>query len=71
MCYEEVEDWYECKRKKKARAFTNYITTELRKNKIYSLPVYDQKTDTFKDGPLPIDADGYFSQPKDERTYYS
>jgi hypothetical protein len=35
----------------------------MRKLRIYSLPEYDMSTDTFKDGPLPKDADGYFSKP--------
>jgi hypothetical protein len=43
----------------------------MEKIKIYSLPTYDHATDTFKDGPLPKDADSYFSKPKSEQTYYS
>lgn len=38
----------------------------MNKVKIYSLPKYDFSTDTFKDGPLPKDADAYFSKPKAE-----
>ncbi len=63
MCFLEVEDWYECKSRKKHRAFHNFIRTEMDKLKIYSLPTYDRNTDTFKDGPLPKDADGYFAKP--------
>jgi hypothetical protein len=36
------------------------------KVKIYSLPKYDFNTDTFKDGDLPRDVDGYFSKGKEE-----
>jgi hypothetical protein len=38
----------------------------MEKLKIYSLPTYDYATDTFKDGALPKDADGYFGKPKIE-----
>ena len=41
------------------------------KVKIYSLPTYDQSTDTFKDGPLPRDVDSYFNKSKEEKSYYS
>lgn len=71
MCLTEYEDYMECKTKKKARAFNNFVGQELRKLKIYSLPLYDESTDTFKDGPLPKDVDGYFNQDKANRTYYS
>jgi len=71
MCFTEVEDWLECKTKSKARAFNNYVGQELRKLKIYSLPKYDESTDTFKDGPLPKDVDGYFNKEKSQRAYYS
>lgn len=43
----------------------------MNKLKIYSLPTYDHETDTFKDGPLPKDADAYFAKPKIEQNYYS
>ena len=43
----------------------------MNKMKIYSLPTYDHATDTFKDGPLPKNADGYFSKGKEAATYYS
>jgi hypothetical protein len=62
MCYTEIDDWFECKTRKKHRAFHNFINTEMSKVKIYSLPTYDAHTDTFKDGPLPKDVDGYFSK---------
>ena len=71
MCLLEIEDWYECKSRKKHRAFQNFIKTEMNKLKIYSLPTYDFSTDTFKDGPLPKDADAYFSKDKADQTYYS
>lgn len=71
MCYLEIEDWHECKTRKKHRAYSNYINTELDRVKIYSLPKYDFATDTFKDGPLPKDADQYFGLEKDKQTYYS
>mmetsp|Transcript_16755 Transcript_16755/g.16025 ORF Transcript_16755/g.16025 Transcript_16755/m.16025 type:complete len:90 (+) Transcript_16755:57-326(+) len=71
MCLLEIEDWYECKTRKKHRAFQNFIHDEMNKIKIYSLPKYDFSTDTFSDGPLPKDADCYFSKPKEEQTYYS
>ena len=66
MCFAETEDWYECKSRKKHRAFQNFVRNEMDKLKIYSLPQYDFSTDTFKDGPLPKDADAYFSKPKSE-----
>ena len=53
MCYAEVEDWYECKSRKKHRAFQNFVKTEMGKMEIYSLPTYDHSTDTFKDGTPP------------------
>jgi hypothetical protein len=64
MCFQEMEDWYECKSRKKHRAFQNFVSTEMNKMKIYSLPTYDHSTDTFKDGPLPKTADKYFSKEK-------
>jgi hypothetical protein len=39
------------------------------KMEIYSLPTYDHHTDTFKDGALPNNVDGYFAKPNG--TYYS
>jgi len=71
MCFVETEDWYECKSRKKHRAFHNFISTELSRHKIYSLPTYDPHTDTFKDGPLPRDVDQYFGKGKEVQTYYS
>ena len=71
MCFSEVEDWYECKSRKKHRAFQNFVKHEMDKIKIYSLPTYDFATDTFKDGPLPKDADSYFNKDKSQQTYYS
>lgn len=71
MCLEEIEDWRECKGKGKARAFNNYMSQEMRKVKVYSLPQYDESTDTFKDGPLPKDVDGYFSKDKNQRHHYA
>ena len=71
MCYNEMEDWFECKNRKKYRAFSNFVLSELDRHKILSLPTYDPHTDTFKDGPLPRDVDAYFSKPKTEQTYYS
>lgn len=71
MCYEEIEDFVECKSRKKHRAFHNFIGSEMHKLRIYSLPTYDPATDTFKDGPLPKDADTYFSLPAEEQNYYS
>lgn len=66
LCFTEVEDWYECKSRKKHRAFHNFVNDEMHKLKIYSLPTYDPNTDTFKDGPLPKDVDSYFSKAKDQ-----
>ena len=71
MCMPEIEDWYECKSRKKHRAFQNFVKTEMNKMKIYSLPTYDHSNDTFKDGPLPGNADGYFSKGKEFANYYS
>ena len=71
MCFAEIEDWYECKTRKKHRAFQNFVQTEMNKMKIYSLPTYDHATDTFKDGPLPKNADSYFSKGKEFTNYYS
>ena len=51
-------------------AFSSFLNTETRKQRIYSLPTYDYKTDTWKDGPLPKDADGYFKKSIGEQTYY-
>ncbi len=65
MCFKEIEDWFECKGRKKHRAFHNFVNKELHKTKIYSLPKYDVSSDSFKDGPLPKDADAYFGQNKD------
>ena len=39
------------------------------KMEIYSLPTYDHSTDTFKDGALPRNVDGYFNKPNG--TYYT
>ena len=71
MCYPEMEDWFECKSHKKHIAFTNFIANEMRQVEIYSLPVYDEHTDTFKDGRLPRDADDYFAKKEDAKKYYS
>jgi hypothetical protein len=71
MCMAEVEDWYECKSRKKHKAFQNFVASEMSKLKIYSLPKYDFAKDTFSDGPLPIDVDKYFAKPKEEQKYYS
>ena len=71
MCFRETEDWYECKTRRKARAFQNFIQTEMNRTEIMSLPVYDQSTDSFKDGPLPKNVDGYFSKPEQFRQYYN
>ena len=71
MCFNEIDDWYECKSRKKHRAFQTFVKSEMDKLKIYSLPTYDFSTDTFKDGPLPKDADGYFSKDKSQQNYYS
>ena len=71
MCFAEMEDWYECKSRKKARAFKNFLGAELSKMEIYSLPTYDYSNDTFKDGRLPATADNYFSKSKEAQTYYS
>ena len=71
MCYAEIEDWYECKSRKKHRAFQNFVKSEMGKMEIYSLPTYDHKTDTFKDGPLPKNVDGYFSKSNELAKYYT
>jgi len=71
MCFEEIDDWYECKSRRKHRAFYNFLKTESNKIELYSLPKYDFKTDTFKDGVLPKDVDSYFAQPVDNQKYYS
>ena len=71
MCFEEIDDWYECKSRRKHRAFHNFLRTEQNKIELYSLPKYDFKTDTFKDGVLPKDVDSYFSLPAEKQTYYS
>lgn len=71
MCFAEIDDWYECKSRRKHRAFHNFVTSEMDKLKIYSLPTYDQSTDTFKDGRLPKDVDSYFAKPVAEQNYYS
>ena len=71
MCFVEKEDWLECKSRKKHRAFENYIGNEMQKLHILSLPTYEPKTDTFKDGPLPRNVDGYFSKDKHLQKYYT
>ena len=71
MCFADIEDWYECKGRKKARAFQNFVGAEMNKIEIFSLPKYDYATDTFKDGPLPRDANGYFSKSADSQNYYA
>ena len=70
MCFAETEDFYECKTRKKHRAFHNFIQTEMNRTEIMSLPVYDVSTDSFKDGPLPKNVDGYFEKPEAMRKYY-
>ena len=70
MCFREVEDWHECKSRKKARAFMNFVGSEINKMEIYSLPTYDYSTDTFKDGPLPKGANDYFAKRTEDQTYY-
>ena len=67
MCYTETEDWYECKTRKKHRAFNNFIQTEMERTEIMSLPVYDVSSDSFKDGPLPKNVDGYFAKAQEFR----
>ncbi len=71
MCFKEMEDWHECKGRKKHRAFQSFVNTEVRKMKIYSLPKYDVGTDSFSDGPLPKNADDYFAKNNDFQKYYS
>ena len=71
MCFEEIDDFYECKTRRKHRAFYNYLKTESNKMEMYSLPQYDLTTDSFKDGPLPQNVDSYFSKPADKREYYN
>ena len=38
---------------------------------IYSLPTYDYASDTFKDGAIPRNANGYFAKSAEDQTYYS
>jgi hypothetical protein len=71
MCFEEIEDWYECKGRRKHRAFYNFLKTEQSKIQMYSLPKYDASSDTFKDGVLPKDVDSYFAKDVDKQTHYS
>ena len=71
MCFEEIDDFYECKTRRKHRAFYNYLRTESNKMEMYSLPEYDYATDSFKDGPLPKNVDSYFSKPLEKRKHYS
>lgn len=71
MCFTEIEDWYECKSRKKQKVFQAFISGEMDKIKIYSLPKYDFSTDTFSDGALPRDADAYFSKDKSAQNYYA
>ena len=65
MCFEEIEDWMECKGRGKHRAFYNFLKTESNKIDLVSLPKYDISTDSFKDGPLPKNVDSYFDKPID------
>ena len=71
MCFAEIDDWYECKSRRKHRAFHNFVNSEMDKLKIYSLPTSDGHTDTFQDGPLPRDVDSYFGKGPTQQTYYS
>ena len=71
MCFNEIDDWYECKSRRKHRAFYNFLQTESQKIQMYSLPAYDSGTDTFKDGVLPKNVDSYFDQAPEKQTYYS
>ena len=71
MCYTEIEDWYECKTRKRHRAFQNFVKQEMGKLDIYSLPTYDPHTDEFKDGPLPRGVEGYFKKDASLNKYYS
>ena len=71
MCVAEIEDWHECKSRKKHRAFQNFLGQEMAKVHILSLPTYDPKTDTFKDGPLPKNVDGYFSKDPALQKYFT
>ena len=71
MCFVEIEDWYECKSRRKHRAFYNFLKTETNKIQMYSLPEYDGATDTFKDGVLPKDVDSYFAKAPEKQTHYS
>lgn len=71
MCYAEIEDWYECKSRRKHRAFYNFLKTESNKIQMYSLPEYDGASDTFKDGVLPKDVDSYFDKAPEKQTHYS
>ena len=41
MCFEEIEDWYECKSRRKHRVFHNFLRDEGKKIQLYSLPKYD------------------------------
>ena len=66
MCFAEVEDWFECKSRRKHRAFHNFVRSEANQMELLSLPQYDFKSDTFKDGPLPANVDGYFNKPVDK-----
>ena len=71
MCFTQIEDWYECKSRKKARAFQNFVGAEINKMEIYSLPTYDYSNDTFKDGPLPKNCNDYFAKRPEDQTYYN
>lgn len=71
MCFTEMEDWYECKSRKKHRAFQNFVKTEMKQMEIYSLPEYDHSNDTFKDGALPKGMDGYFAKANEHKQYYT
>ena len=71
MCSHKMEDYVEWKSRKKYHMQKNFFETELHKLKIYSIPEYDEATDSFKDGPLPDNADGYFSLSEEKQTYYS
>ena len=71
MCFEEIEDWYECKSRRKHRAFYNWLKTESNKMEMYSLPEYDVTTNSFKDGVLPKNVDSYFDKSLDKRKHYT
>lgn len=50
--------------------FRAWFAEESKKMKILSLPKYDDKTDSFVDGPLPKSADSFFNNSEKMKEFF-